>query len=58
VEVNMPKAEAAIRAAAEEAAAKDAAAEKKSVLDKLRAPLPEQTAPKARKKTKVKEPER
>lgn len=54
----MPKAEAAIRAAAEEAAAKDAAADKKSVLDKLRAPLPEQTAPKARKKTKVKEPER
>jgi len=54
----MPKAEAAIRAAAEEAAAKDAAAEKESVLDKLRAPLPEQTAPKAQKKTKVKEPER
>lgn len=53
----MPKAEAAIRAAAEEAAAKDAAA-KESVLEKLRAPLPEQTAPKARKKTKVKEPER
>ena len=54
----MPKAEAAIRAAAEEAAAKDAAAEKKSVLDKLRVPLPEQTTTKACKKTKVKEPER
>ena len=35
VEVNMPKAEAAIRAAAEESAPKD------SVLAKLHAPLPE-----------------
>ena len=53
VEVNMPKAEAAIRAAAEEAAAP-----KDSVLAKLHAPLPEQLPKSARRKSKVKEPER
>lgn len=53
VEVNMPKAEAAIRAAAEEAAAP-----KDSVLAKLHAPMPEQLPKSARRKSKVKEPER
>ena len=52
VEVNMPKAEAAIRAAAEAAAPKD------SVLAKLHAPLPEQLPKSARRKSKVKESER
>ena len=42
----MPKAEAAIRAAAEDAAAA-----------KLRTPLPEQAPPAARRKSEVKEPE-
>ena len=59
VEVNMPKAEAAIRAAREEAALRASKEPRESVVAKLHARLPEQAAktPKTRKKTKALDPE-